>query len=106
MIVLEYLSTTSQDKKGVIFTKDEFPAWTTFAFMYLPTIIAVMYSISWSWIDLDAKRLEPYFQMSKSQGVPAKDSLFLQYPFNFVALAPYKAFRKRSVNLCRLGCLC
>ena len=49
----------------------------------------------WSWVDLDAKRLEPYFQMSKEGGVPARDSLFLHYPFDFVAFAPYRAIRRK-----------
>ncbi|KAL8978645.1 MAG: hypothetical protein Q9205_005820, partial [Flavoplaca limonia] len=44
---------------------------------------------------LDTKRLEPYFQLSKPQGASAADSIHLHYPFDFVAIAPIKAFRRR-----------
>ncbi len=49
----------------------------------------------WAWVDLDAKRLEPYFQMSKDGGVTAADSLFLHDPFDFVAWGPLRAFQRR-----------
>ncbi|KAL8689126.1 MAG: hypothetical protein Q9224_004717, partial [Gallowayella concinna] len=51
--------------------------------------------ILWSWIDLDTKRLEPYFQLSKPGGAALANSLELQYPFDFVAYAPLKALRRR-----------
>ncbi|KAI9779104.1 MAG: hypothetical protein M1835_004766 [Candelina submexicana] len=51
----------------------------------------------WSWIDLDAKRLEPYFQLSKPEGASASDSILLHYPFDFIAFVPLKAARRRQV---------
>ena len=91
IILLEYLSRTSRQKGGIAFAEGEFSGVTTFAYLYLPTIIAVIYSLVYSWIDLDAKRLEPYLQMSKPQGAKPKDSIFLHYPFDFVAFVPYRA---------------
>lgn len=50
------------------FRKDGFSPVETFSYSCLPTLITVFYSILWSWVDLDAERLEPYFQMSKPGG--------------------------------------
>lgn len=74
---------------------EKLPLSTTFAYLYLPTTVAVLYSMLWSWVDLDAKRLEPYFQLSKQEGASAENSLLLHYPFDFVALVPLKAFKRR-----------
>ena len=57
-----------------------------------------MLSMLWSWVDLDAKRLEPYFQMSKVGGASAANSTSLHYPFDYVALAPIQALRRRYVE--------
>jgi hypothetical protein len=46
-------------------------------------------------VDLDAKRLEPWFQLSKPEGAVAEDSLLLHYPFEFLAFVPISALRKR-----------
>lgn len=94
---LEYLSRLSHRNRGLVFAERDFSASTTFAFLYLPTLIATSYSILWSWVDLDAKRLEPYFQMSMADGAQAKDSLLLHYPFDFVAFVPYRALKKRLI---------
>ncbi|KAL8949296.1 MAG: hypothetical protein Q9222_004582 [Ikaeria aurantiellina] len=93
--ILEYLSQRSRRDGGIAFAKDQFSSWIRFAYLYLPTVAAVLYSILWSWVDLDVKRLEPYFQLSKPDGATAADSLLLHYPFDFVAYAPFKALRKR-----------
>ena len=65
------------------------------AFQYFPTIVAVVYSAVWNWIDLDIKRLEPWFQLSGNSGSSPKDSVLLQYPVDFVALVPIKAARRK-----------
>ncbi|KAL8723818.1 MAG: hypothetical protein Q9181_007170, partial [Wetmoreana brouardii] len=82
---------------GLAFADSEgrFSYFTSFAYSYLPTLLAVSFGVVWSWVDLDSKRLEPYFQLSKPKGATAKDSLLLHYPFDFIALAPIKAFRRR-----------
>lgn len=71
----------------------------SFLYKYLPTIIALIYSVFWSWIDLQVKRLEPYHQLSKSDGAWGKDSLLLSYPFDFLPFVPLSAFKRRYVAL-------
>ena len=86
------------DKHGGIIFADhvsDFSTGSTFLYLYLPTVIAVFYSIGWSWIDLDAKRLEPWFQLSKPEGATSERSLLLQYPIDFLAFVPFRAARTR-----------
>ena len=107
--VLEYLSQISLRDGGVVFaaSPDDFSKTATFLSNYLPTIVAITLSISWSWVDLDTQRLEPYFQMSKPGGASAADSILLHYPFEFVAVAPVKAFKRRyyTTSLCLMPLL-
>lgn len=93
--LLEYLSRRSDRDGGVVFTKADqsFTPLQSFTFLYFPTILAVVYSMLWSWIDLDAKRLEPYFQLSKPSGASAERSLLLHYPVDFFAFVPLRAAR-------------
>lgn len=95
--VLQVLLLRSQRDDGLIFasTIAELPLSRSFAYLYLPTSIAVIYGLLWSWIDLDARRLEPYRQMSKPGGVKVEDSLLLRYPFDFLAAVPINALRRR-----------
>lgn len=48
-----------------------------------------------SWVDLDVKRLEPWFQLSNEGGATAEQSLLLQYPFDFLPFIPFTAFRRK-----------
>ncbi|KAH7413801.1 hypothetical protein DE146DRAFT_7430 [Phaeosphaeria sp. MPI-PUGE-AT-0046c] len=95
--VLEFLLWKSQRDNGLIFAPliADLPLHDTFLYLYFPTILAVIFSIYWAWIDLETKRLEPYYQLSKENGALGKDSLLLQYPFSFIPLVPLKAFRDR-----------
>jgi hypothetical protein len=70
-----------------------------FLYRYFPTIIVVLYGLAWSWIDLDVKRLEPWFQLAQKGGTSAERSLLLQYPVDFLPLVPFKAAKLRSVIL-------
>ncbi|KAI9874731.1 MAG: hypothetical protein M1830_009346 [Pleopsidium flavum] len=65
VIILGLLLWKTRRDGGILFAQkiDDLPAGYSFAYLYLPTIVAVMYSILWSWIDLDVKRLEPFFQL-------------------------------------------
>ncbi|KAF1954142.1 hypothetical protein CC80DRAFT_128575 [Byssothecium circinans] len=96
IISLQLLLLRSNRNQGVIFAADinALPLSRTFVYQYFPTIIAVFYSIFWSWIDLEAKRVEPWFRLSRKEGSKGKDSLLLAYPFDFVPLVPFKAGRK------------
>ncbi|KAJ9639924.1 hypothetical protein H2199_006157 [Coniosporium tulheliwenetii] len=96
-VILEVFLRKSKTEGGIIFTWSviEMSFGEAFPYLYLPTIIAVLYSIFWSWIDLDTKRFEPFHQLSKPGGASGKDSLLLQYPFDFIASVPIKALRRR-----------
>ena len=76
-------------------TLDDIPRYAMSSYLYLPTTVAVLYSLIWSWIDLDVKRMQPWFEMSKKEGATADNSLFLDYQYNFVAKVPFKAAKKR-----------
>jgi len=95
--ILQYLLTYSESQKGILFASDvnQLPLRQSFFYLYLPTIIAVLFSFLWTWIDLDAKRLEPYYQLLEQQGVSGKQSLLLHYPVDFIASVPFKAIRYR-----------
>jgi hypothetical protein len=87
------------DQNGALLFADpntgKLPSYTLFCFEYLPTIIGVLHNLLWTTVDNDIKRLEPFFQLSISGGVSAKNSLLLDYPFQFGPFIPYKALRKR-----------
>ena len=76
-------------------TEDGFSNMDLFLYRYLPTIIFVFYGIIWSWIDLDIKRLEPWFQMARDTGADGAHSLLLQYPVQFLPFIPFRAARKK-----------
>jgi hypothetical protein len=73
---------------------NDVPLRQSFVYLYLPTIIAVIFSILIVWIDNDARIFEPCRQMSRSGGVSGKDSLLLHYPFDFVLFVPFAACRR------------
>jgi hypothetical protein len=95
--VLQILLWKSQRDGGLIFAPsiNDLPLRQTFLYLYFPTIVAVVFSIYWAWIDLETKRMEPYYQLSKENGALGKDSLLLHYPFDFIPLVPFKALRDR-----------
>lgn len=97
IVVLQWLLYKSQTDGGVIFAPniDDLPLSKTFGYLYAPTIVAVIYGLLWSWVDLDIKRMEPYYQLCSTGGALAEDSLLLQYPFDFIALVPFQAARRK-----------
>lgn len=86
----------SERNQGIIFAKDinNLPLKESFSYLYLPTMIS-SYSFLWTWVDLDIKRLEPYFQLSQSGGVNASGSVLLSYPLEFLLTLPFVAFKHR-----------
>lgn len=97
--VLLYLAARSNRDAGIVFFDNigDVSVSTQFLFLYLPTIIAVIYSLLWAWIDLDIRRLEPYYQLSKSAGATGKQSILLHYPVDILASVPIKALKLGSV---------
>ena len=97
--VIEFLAQRSQRKGGLslVETADDVSTTTTFAYMYAPTIISVIYGLTWAWIDLDARRMQPWVELSRPEGAEARDSLLLNYPFGFLAFVPIQACRRKYV---------
>ncbi|OCL06176.1 hypothetical protein AOQ84DRAFT_82899 [Glonium stellatum] len=93
IVILQLLLAKSRRDRGIFFAVDtnNIPLSNSFLYLYLPTVIAVIYSIFWSWIDIETKRLEPYYQLSKPGGSLGKDSLLLRYPFDFLPFVPVNA---------------
>ncbi|KAF1359392.1 hypothetical protein EJ07DRAFT_165987 [Lizonia empirigonia] len=94
--ILQYHLSRSQRDGGVIFATniDDLPLGRSFSYRYLPTVVAVTFSIFVLWIDNDARRYEPYRLMLRPAGALANDSILLHYPFNFTPLVPFKSFRR------------
>ena len=86
---------------GILFASNvnDLPLKHTFAYKYLPTIIAVLYGFLWTWIDVDVRRLEPFYQLSQESGSSGKQSVLLNYPVDFLASVPVKAFKNRYLAL-------
>jgi hypothetical protein len=95
--VLQYYLIKSQREGGVIFADNinDLPLRRSFVFLYMPTIFATVFSIFIAWIDIDAKRFEPYHQLSQTDGALGKDSLLLHYPFDFMPFVPIVALKNR-----------
>lgn len=96
-VLLQVLLLHSQSNKGLYFVSSisDLSRLRSFSYLYLPTTIAVTYSLMWNWIELDTKRTEPFRQLSRPGGATAKDSVLLQYPFDFVATVAINALRRR-----------
>jgi Protein of unknown function (DUF3433) len=95
--ILEYLQRFSDANHGISFapTRDAFSTTSTFFYLYFPTLIAVLFSTWWSWVDLDVKRLEPWYQLICARKTNARCSLLLQYPVEFLAWIPFRAAKRR-----------
>jgi len=96
---IEYISKISIKEKALFFAErvEDFPVGVVFCYRYLPQMVVVTLGVGWAAVDLDIKRLEPYFQLSKPEGATASNSIFLHYPFDFIAFVPINAARKGCV---------
>jgi C4-dicarboxylate transporter len=95
--IIQYYLHQSQTQGGILFAAkiNDLPLHHSFWHLYLPTIIAVIFSIFIVWIDHDAKRYEPYRHLSRSDGALAKNSILLHYPFDFAPIVPIVAAKRR-----------
>ena len=99
IVFIEYINKITIEEKALFFADEaeDFPVGLVFCYRYLPQMIVVALGVGWAAVDLDVKRLEPYFQLSKPEGATASNSIFLHYPFDFIAFVPINAARKGSV---------
>ena len=68
-----------------------------FCYWFVPQMVVVALGVGWAAVDLDVRRLEPYFQLSKLEGATSGNSIFLHNPFDFIAFV--------QVNAARRGCV-
>lgn len=94
---VEVVLQISNRNNGLIFADENgrFPSYTLFCFEYLPTLISILHSLIWICIDHDLRRAEPFFQLSKPGGATAKESLLLDYPYQFVLAVGWSSFKRR-----------
>lgn len=95
--VIEYLAQKSQRQGGLGLSpsEDDIPQTVNIAYLYMPTTVAVLYSLLWTWIDLDVRRMQPWFELSRATGARGDQSLLLNYPFEFLAFVPVTAWKRR-----------
>jgi Protein of unknown function (DUF3433) len=67
-----------------------------FAWRYMPTMVLVIYGVMWQAVDLDVKRLEAFYQLSKPDGALAMDSLNLDYLTSMSYLIPFMAIKSKQ----------
>jgi hypothetical protein len=64
-----------------------------FVVKFLPTILAVLYGVLWQVTDLEVRRLEAYYQLSKKGGATAAETLNVDYITDISFLRPLYAYR-------------
>lgn len=81
------------------------PGFYYFLWIYLPTIVFVLYGMLWETIDAEIKRVEPFYQTSRHAGSLGKHSIFAEYITLPPILSPIQALRWRQwgVFLCALN---
>ncbi|KAK6354679.1 hypothetical protein TWF696_003819 [Orbilia brochopaga] len=104
IIAIELLFQKSQRDGSLTFAVgDGLTGWQVFISQYMGTVASVIFAILLSLVDLDAKRLEPWFQLSRPDGATAKNSILLCYPFDFLAFVPFKAAKRGHQSIFYIG---
>ncbi|KAF9891611.1 hypothetical protein FE257_003622 [Aspergillus nanangensis] len=94
-LTLEGLRRYTDRYGGLIFFQDteSVSSSQSFAYNYVPIIVALVLVILWSFIDFDVLRLEPYFQLARSDGVPAS-VLLINYNFGQTFITPLTSAKR------------
>ncbi|KAH6697425.1 hypothetical protein F5X68DRAFT_4423 [Plectosphaerella plurivora] len=71
----------------------ELPPAQYIAVKFAPTVLAVIYGVFWQIVDIEVKRLEAFYQLSKEGGALAAESINVDYTTSFSWLRPFRAFR-------------
>lgn len=83
---------------GALSSADEYIAEpVNVAYLYMSTTTAVLYSLLWTWVDLDVRRMQPWLELSWFHGAYAAQSLSLSYRFEFLAFVPIKAWKQKAL---------
>lgn len=103
--VIEYLAQVSARNGGLALSpsEDDIPYAVNLAYLYLPTTIAVAYSLLWTCVDVDVRRMQPWLELSRPGGARGDQSLLLDYPFEFLPLLPVSAGKRRQWPVAIVG---
>lgn len=71
------------------------PSKNYFLGAYLPTLLAIMISVVWKCVFARLKESEPLYQMTKTGGAKAEDSLLLSYSNDMLPMVLLRSFRAR-----------
>ncbi|KAH8908325.1 hypothetical protein BR93DRAFT_976515 [Coniochaeta sp. PMI_546] len=94
--LVEYLAQQSLKQGGLSLSTNTDRSTSVLIYsQYAPTVIAVLYSLVWTWIDLDIRRIQPWIELSRPEGAQAESTLLLDYPFEFLAFIPLKAWKRK-----------
>lgn len=95
MLTLEGLRRYSELNGGLVYFKDTASVshLQSFAYNYVPIIVALILVTLWCFVEFDVLRLEPYFQLSRPEGVPAS-VLFINYNFGQSIITPITSARR------------
>lgn len=94
-LAIEILRRYSEWNGGLIYFKDTASVShiQSFAYNYVPIIVALVLVTFWSFVEFDVLRLEPYFQLSRPEGAPAT-VLFINYNFGQSVITPITSARR------------
>lgn len=88
----------SSSKTGILtfLQPNSLSAASSFAWLYFPTLFAVLYAIFWQVVDDEVKRIEPFYQASRPGGAQGDRTIFASYISIPPILAPLQALRWRQ----------
>ncbi|RYO81902.1 hypothetical protein DL766_002116 [Monosporascus sp. MC13-8B] len=66
-----------------------------FVLRFVPTIITVTFGVLWQNTDLEVKRLEAFYQLSKERGALAAESINVDYITQFNFTRPFRALQRK-----------
>lgn len=94
-VTLEALRRYTDQYGGLVLMQatDDVSGLQSFAYNYIPIIVALILVVMWSFIDFDVLRLEPYFQLSRPEGAPAS-VLFINYNFGQTVITPLTSAKR------------
>ncbi|KAL4891825.1 hypothetical protein BDV59DRAFT_59153 [Aspergillus ambiguus] len=95
LVTIEALRRYTEENDGLVFFQDteSVSGSVSFAYNYVPIIVALVLVTLWSFIDFDVLRLEPYFQLARRDGVPAS-VLFINYNFGQTFITPLTSAKR------------
>ncbi|KAK6854536.1 hypothetical protein PG995_009629 [Apiospora arundinis] len=66
-----------------------------FVLRFVPTLVTVTYGVFWQITDVEVRRLEAFYQMSKDGGALAAESINVDYITSFSFSRPIRAFQRK-----------